>query len=398
MKQTNDNRAGYKLTKLGWIPDDWDVKVIGKAFNICNNLRLPISEEERRKIQGDYPYYGPTKIQDYINEYRIEGKYAIIGEDGDHFLKWKELPMTLLIEGKFNVNNHAHIIQGDKNLTEWFFYYFNNKPLTSHLTRQGAGRYKLTKDALSKILCPLPHIEEQKAIASCLSTWDKSIQTITQLIDQKEMQKKWLMQNLLTEKKRLPGFRREWTERKIGELGLIQTGNTPSKNILSFWNGEYNWATADDMDNKYIYNTKQKLTKEGYSNARIAKKNSVLVTCIASIGKNALTMIDTGFNQQINSITPNNEFDAEFVYYLIDFNPSKLMTYAGAGAMPMLNKNVFMSISFKFPRIEEQKAIAKVLQRSDNEIDILKQKRDQIEEQKKGLMQQLLTGKKRLIN
>lgn len=87
---TNKNRAGYKKTKCGWIPDEWKVEPISKAFEICNNLRLPISEAERKKIQGDYPYYGPTKIQDYINEYRIDGTYALIGEDGDHFLKWKE--------------------------------------------------------------------------------------------------------------------------------------------------------------------------------------------------------------------------------------------------------------------------------------------------------------------
>lgn len=136
---------------------------------------MPISETERKEIQGNYPYYGPTKIQDHINEYRIEGTYALIGEDGDHFLKWKELPMTLLVSGKFNVNNHAHLIKGKNNLTEWFFYYFNHKPLTPHLTRQGADRYKLTKDALSKIPCLIPPIKEQKGIVNLLSVWDNAI-------------------------------------------------------------------------------------------------------------------------------------------------------------------------------------------------------------------------------
>ena len=139
--------TGYKHSPLGPIPIDWEVMTVGEAFNICNNLRFPISEEERRNMQGEYPYYGPTKIQDYINEYRVEGKFALIGEDGDHFLKWKDLPMTLLIEGKFNVNNHAHLVQGKKNLTEWFFYFFNHRELTPYLTRQGAGRYKLTKES-----------------------------------------------------------------------------------------------------------------------------------------------------------------------------------------------------------------------------------------------------------
>ena len=131
-KVMEEGKPFYNTT----IPTDWNVSTVGEAFEICNNLRFPISEEERKKIQGPFPYYGPTRIQDYINNYRIEGKYVLIGEDGDHFLKWKELPMTLLVEGKFNVNNHAHVIKGSNNLTEWFFYYFNHKELTPYLTRK----------------------------------------------------------------------------------------------------------------------------------------------------------------------------------------------------------------------------------------------------------------------
>ena len=161
---------GYKKTEVGIIPDDWEVQSVGESFDIFNNLRYPISEEVRKKKVGDYPYYGPTKIQGYIDEYRVEGEYALIGEDGDHFLKWRELQMTLLVKGRFNVNNHAHLIKGSKNLTQWFYYYFCHRELTPYLTRQGAGRYKLTKNALRQIQCAIPPtIEEQKAIALSLS-------------------------------------------------------------------------------------------------------------------------------------------------------------------------------------------------------------------------------------
>lgn len=101
----SNNSTTYKDSPLGKIPIDWEMKTVGSAFKICNNLRFPISEDERKKIQGIYPYFGPTRIQDYINEYRVEGTFALIGEDGDHFLEWKELPMTLLVKGKFNANN-----------------------------------------------------------------------------------------------------------------------------------------------------------------------------------------------------------------------------------------------------------------------------------------------------
>ena len=138
-------KPGYKHTEVGIIPEHWEVKTIGDAFDICNHLRYPISQDDRKKIPGEYPYYGPTKAQDFINEYRVEGEYALIGEDGDHFLKWRDAQMTLLVKGKFNVNNHAHLVKGVNNLTSWFFYYFQHRDITSYLTRQGAGRYKLNK-------------------------------------------------------------------------------------------------------------------------------------------------------------------------------------------------------------------------------------------------------------
>jgi type I restriction enzyme S subunit len=378
------------------VPIDWDIKTVGEAFEICNSLRLPISAEERGKMIGQYPYYGPTKIQGYLNEYRINGTYALIGEDGDHFLKWKELPMTLLVRGEFNVNNHAHIIRGNENITEWFFYYFNHRELTPHLTRQGAGRYKLTKDSLSKILIPVPPLAEQRAIATCLSIWDKAIEKTTRLIAAKEQRKKWLMRQLLTGKKRLKGFGSHWKEYKICQLGQIVTGNTPSMSNAEFYGDKYCWATAFDFKGVYIDNTKTKLSEKGKNIARIVPQGSILVTCIASIGKNAIANVEMAFNQQINAIVPNENFHSEFIYYSIENSLHKLKEVAGAGAVAIINKANFETIKLRFPSLEEQTAIANILQTADKEINLLKQKLAAYKEQKKGLMQVLLTGKVRL--
>jgi type I restriction enzyme, S subunit len=201
---------GYKQTEVGVIPEDWEVALLGQAFDICNNLRLPISQAVREKMAGPFPYYGPTGIQGYINEYRVEGEYALIGEDGDHFLKWRNQSMTLLVSGKFNVNNHAHLIRGTKNLASWFYYCFSHRDLTPFLTRQGAGRYKLTKNVLIGIPCALPVPPEQEAIAEALSDADALIESLEQLIAKKRQIKQGAMQELLTGKRRLPGFRGEW--------------------------------------------------------------------------------------------------------------------------------------------------------------------------------------------
>jgi len=208
-------REGYKQTEVGVIPEDWNVKPVGEAFEIRNNLRLPISKRVRDSMRGQYPYYGPTSVQDCINEYRVEGEHALIGEDGDHFLKWRDISMTLLVDGKFNVNNHAHIIKGVDNLTSWFYYFFAHKDLTPHLKRQGAGRYKLNKSTLIDIPCAIPPLEEQRSISQALSDVDALIAALDKTIDKKRAIKTATMQQLLTGKKRLPGFVRGRAIRKL---------------------------------------------------------------------------------------------------------------------------------------------------------------------------------------
>lgn len=159
------------------LPDGWKVSTVGKALSIQNELRKPISAEIREKNVGPYAYYGPTKAQGFINTFEQDGRFCLIGEDGDHFLKFSSLPMTKIISGKCTVNNHAHILSNSsKCLIDWFFYYFMHRDISSHLTRQGAGRYKLTKKALEKLPILLPPLPEQKKIAAILSTWDRAIE------------------------------------------------------------------------------------------------------------------------------------------------------------------------------------------------------------------------------
>ncbi|GAD08708.1 restriction endonuclease s subunits [Gluconobacter frateurii NBRC 103465] len=158
------------------LPEGWKVSTVGKALSIQNELRKPISAEIREKNVGPYAYYGPTKAQGFINTFEQNGRFCLIGEDGDHFLKFSTLSMTKIISGKCTVNNHAHILSNSsKCIIDWFFYYFMHRDISSHLTRQGAGRYKLTKKALEKLPIPfsppLPRTEEDRGdpldVGSC---------------------------------------------------------------------------------------------------------------------------------------------------------------------------------------------------------------------------------------
>lgn len=129
--------------------------------------------------------------------------------------------MTLLVRGKFNVNNHAHVVKGICNETAWFYYYFSHRDLTPYLTRQGAGRFKLTKQGLAAISCVIPPPDEQRAIAGALSDVDGLLGALDQLIAKKRDLKQAAMQQLLTGHQRLPGFAPANRRLQQTNIGLI---------------------------------------------------------------------------------------------------------------------------------------------------------------------------------
>ena len=377
-------KTTYKQTELGLIPDDWEVKKLGEVIKLGNG------KDYKHLNSGNIPVYGTGGIITYVDKYLFNGKSVGIGRKGS-------IDKPVLLDGKFwTVDTLFYVKEFFNSDIDFIYNSFLKIPWLKY--NEATGLPSLSQNIINNLKIPLPPLPEQKKIADCLSTWDSAIEKQSQLINALTQRKKALMQQLLTGKKRLPGFSDEWKEVKLGEIGEIQTGNTPSKLESENWNGEYYWCTAEDMKSKYVNNTAQKLTKKGWSLARTVKANSILVTCIASIGINAITNVECSFNQQINSITPNENFSTEFIYYLMNNSKENLLKYAGAGALPMLNKNTFSSIKFKFPTLSEQTAIAAILATADRELQLQKEKLAQLQTQKKGLMQVLLTGKKRLLN
>ena len=160
------------------------MSTVGESCRIENRLRKPINAAERSSIQGKYPYYGPTGILDHLNEYRVEGECVLIGEDGDHFLKYDSWNMTHLVMGRFNVNNHAHILRGTETCrTEWIFQYFKHRDIMPYLSRQGAGRLKLQKSVLEKVPIAVPPLKEQDEILKFLNGIDGSFTSINEQIE-----------------------------------------------------------------------------------------------------------------------------------------------------------------------------------------------------------------------
>lgn len=406
-------KQGYKQTEVGVIPKDWEVKTIGEAFDIYNHLRYPISQDARKKMAGIYPYYGPTKVQDYINEYRVEGEYALIGEDGDHFLKWQDSPMTLLVNGKFNVNNHAHLVKGTRNLTSWFYYYFQNKDLTPYLTRQGAGRYKLTKNTLITIPCPLPPLSEQRAIATALSDVDALITSLDKLIAKKRDIKQATMQQLLTGRTRLPGFGGEWEVRKFGEIfQFLNTANNSRSDFSE--NGEIKYIHYGDIHTKWrsfldcSSNELPLIQRDRVGNVPFLEDGDLVMADASEdydgIGisvevKNATDKkIVAGLHTFL--LRGDKEVLADGFKGYLQYIPAvkdSLKKAATGISVYGISKNNVKNISICLPDVMEQQAIATILSDMDAEIAALEQKRDKTRALKQGMMQELLTGKTRLL-
>jgi type I restriction enzyme S subunit len=189
----------FKPSPLGLLPSSWTVGIVENFMDIDNTKRKPISALLRHRMKGSFPYYGPTGILDFINQFQFNGLFVTIGEDGDHFLKFSYQNMTQLIEGKFNVNNHAHVLHGIANCkSEWFHLFFKHRDITFYLTRQGAGRYKLNKKTLLALPFAVPTRAEQEEIILRINNKELLINAEKAKLAKLQQVKKGLMDDLLS--------------------------------------------------------------------------------------------------------------------------------------------------------------------------------------------------------
>ena len=404
------NQLELMQARIKSVPHGWQFTYVGKAFCIRNNLRKPISEEERSMSPGNYPYYGPTKIQGYIGTFEQDGSYALIGEDGDHFLKFEKHSMTQLVDGKCTVNNHAHIIEGTKEASrEWFYYYFMHRDIFSFLSRQGAGRYKLNKASLEKMPLLLPPIVEQKKIAQILSTWDKAISVTEKLLTNSQQQKKVLMQQLLTGKKRLlddngARYSETWELYALSQLfqRVTTKNNGKSTNVVTI-SGQYGLikqeeffkksVASDTLDGYFLLKKGQFAYNKSYSNGYPMGAIKRLNRYPEGVVTTLYICFELSTHQELFGDYWEHYFESGFLN-----NSLSQIAHEGGRAHGLLNvkPSDFFSLKVLVPGFEEQQKIAAVLSAADAEISTLEKKLACLKDEKKALMQQLLTGKRRV--
>lgn len=241
---------------------------------------------------------------------------------------------------------------------------------------------------------------EQQKIANCLSSLDDLIEATTQKVETLKEHKKGLMQRLFpAEGKNVPDLRfpefqgmKEWEKKQIGNVGEIITGSTPATKDTTNYGGDKLFVSpADISNNRYVSDTKIKLSDKGFTIGRYIQANSVLFVCIGStIGKVAQNKIECITNQQINAIVPYEDFLSDFIYSILEYKAPQIATLAGKQAVPIINKTLFSSISILIPpKKDEQQKIADCLSSLDELIEATSRKVEILKEHKKGLMQQL---------
>ena len=191
----------FKDTEIGRIPKEWEVVRLGDVVEIYDSKRIPLSNQERAKRKGPYPYCGATGIIDYIDDYIFDGEYVLLAEDGGYYGPFE--PSAYIMSGKFWVNNHAHIFRAMTGISNnWFLMYvLNYMDLKPYIV--GSTRTKLNQEYMRKITIILPPIPEQQKIAEILSTIDKKLEFERKRKEKLERIKKGLMNDLLTGRKRV---------------------------------------------------------------------------------------------------------------------------------------------------------------------------------------------------
>lgn len=387
------------------IPKEWEIVGLGNIVEVYDSKRIPLSKMERREIKGIYPYCGANGIIDYINDYIFDGEFVLLAEDGGSYNKFGKT--AYLMSGKFWVNNHAHILNARKGTTTNLFLLnvLNFFDLNPYIV--GSTRTKMNQEQMRRIKLPLPPLPEQQKIAEILSTVDKAIEKVDEAIKKTQKLKKGMMQELLTkgighkefkntEIGRIP---KEWEIYKIKNIGNIITGKTPSTKNKVYWNGNIPFITpADIKQNKYINNTKRNVSNEGVRRiGYILPKEAVVVVCIGStIGKIGITSKESVTNQQNNSIICKKKINPHYVYYALLLRNKILKSFSGIAAVPIINKTLFGNLEITIPPLPEQQKIAEILSTVDSRLEMLRKRKGKLERVKKGLMNDLLTGRKRV--
>lgn len=387
MKETK-----FKDTEIGKIPEEWEVKKLGAVFDIGNG------RDYKHLNTGKIPVYGTGGLMTYVNEYLYDGETVCIGRKGT-------INMPQYHNGKiWTVDTLFYTYNFRKTDVKFLYYLTQRIDWNSYNTATGVP--SLTSQNISNILVSFPPLHEQHRIASALTSIDNLISSLGKQIEKKKNIKQGAMQQLLTGKTRLKGFSELWVKRKLGDNATIQRGGSPRpiEAYLTTNRDGINWIKIGDVrpNDKFIRHTMEKIIPEGISHSRQVYKGDFILSNSMSFGRPYILDIDGCIHDGWLVIKDySNTYDMDFLYYILSSDTvfEQYIAMAAGSSVKNLNKEKVANVMLFAPQsLAEQRAIATILNKMDNEITALETKKAKYEAIKQGMMQQLLTGKIRLIS
>lgn len=364
---------GLKQTEIGVIPEDWEVKKISEIANITTG-----NKNTQDKIStGKYPFFVRSQIVERINSYSFDGEAVLTAGDGVGVGK-----VFHYINDKFDFHQRVYAIsQFDSKVSGFYFFkYFQNNfyyRIMQMTAKSSVDSVRM--ETIADMYIPLPPLAEQEAIANALSDAVAWIETLEQLIAKKRLIKQGAMQTLLTPKE-------DWEVKKLGEVcEILNNKRIPIKESERI-KGDTPYYGANGI--------------QGYIDGFTHEGECVLV---AEDGANDLN--NYPINYTVGKIWVNNHahvlqgknmiLGTRFLSYLLKSIDFQNVLVGGTRAK--LNKSVLEQIEIPFPSLSEQERIATILSDMDAEIEALEQQLGKARHIKQGMMQELLTGRTRLV-
>ena len=323
---------------------------------------------------------------------------------------------SILYEDGIILGGDIIVIRCTRNQMDGLFFCFfvsANKHSVLKLT-SGTTVFHIYKSDLAKLKILLPPLPEQKAIASLLEKWNTAIEKTEALIAAKQKQFEWLVTSLINKsghKKAHPlsitshsGFvSSEKREVRLGEIFDMKNGYTPSKAKPEYWtNGTIPWFRMEDIrkNGRILNKSIQCVTPEAVKKGKLFPEDSIIISTLATIGEHALVTVGSLANQQFTFLSKKADYaekiDMKFFFYYCYILCEWCKNNTNTSSFPSVDMLKFKKVRILVPPILEQKAIVSLLEKAEKEINLLRTLANEYHEQKRGLMQKLLTSKWRL--
>lgn len=385
-------KQGYKQTEIGVIPEDWEVGNL-KDITALFKSGYGITSRDISETDGKYPVYGGNGLRGFTNTFTHNDKLLLIGRQG-------ALCGNLnYVENAAFISEHAIAVKSNSsNNTKYFYYAFDRLNLNS--LSESSAQPGLSVEKLLKLQIPLPPLPEQEAIAEALSDADAWIASLEQLIAKKRLIKQGAMQELLTPKE-------DWEVKKLGEV--IETTQLGGNYQNSEEQNDYPLMKMGNLQRGFISLKKIEYVKGQIPSEKdLLKTNDLLFNTRntldlvgkVSIWRNELPI--AYFNSNIMRICFNKKFIASNVFVNAVFNTKEFLgklkdIATGTTSVAAIYTRDLFELEFSFPSLSEQERIATILSEMDAELEALEQQMGKAQQIKQGMMQELLTGRIRLV-